>query len=58
MEVALIDVEPWTKLERDKLLWMYERMSLIREFEERLKFLIDSGLPVDSAHYYTSTCSA
>lgn len=49
----MIDAEPWTKLECDKLLWMYDRMSLIREFEERLKFLIDSGLPVGSAHYYT-----
>jgi pyruvate dehydrogenase E1 component alpha subunit len=49
MQVA----ERWTTLTKEKLLWMYDRMSLIREFEDRLKFLIDSGLPVGSAHYYT-----
>ncbi len=49
----MLVAERWTQLTREKLLWMYDRMSLIREFEERLKFLIDSGLPVGSAHYYT-----
>ncbi len=48
----MIVAEPWTKLDREQLLWMYERMTLIREFEERLKALIDAGLPVGSAHYY------
>ena len=31
---------------------MYERMSLIRHFEERLKLLVERGLPVGSTHYY------
>ena len=39
----MIVAEPWTKLAREQLLWIYERMTLIREFEERLKSLIDSG---------------
>jgi acetoin:2,6-dichlorophenolindophenol oxidoreductase subunit alpha len=37
---------------RDKLLWIYERMALIREFEERLKRLVETGLPVGAVHYY------
>jgi acetoin:2,6-dichlorophenolindophenol oxidoreductase subunit alpha len=37
---------------REKLLWLYERMSLIREFEERLKWLVDTGVPVGAVHYY------
>ena len=49
----MLVAERWTTLTREKLLWIYDRMSLIREFEDRLKFLIDSGLPVGSAHYYT-----
>jgi pyruvate dehydrogenase E1 component alpha subunit len=40
-------------LTRETLLWMYQRMSLIREFEERLKRLVESGLPVGAVHYYT-----
>ena len=36
-----------------KLRWMYERMSLIREFEERLKWLVETGVPVGAVHYYT-----
>src|SRR5262249_42256018 len=50
---TMLVAEPWTKLAQERLLWMYDRMSLIREFEERLKALIDRGLPVGSAHYYT-----
>jgi TPP-dependent pyruvate/acetoin dehydrogenase alpha subunit len=38
---------------REKLLWMYEHMSLIREFEERLKWLVETGVPVGAVHYYT-----
>ena len=38
---------------RDRLLWMYERMTLIREFEERLKWLVETGVPVGAVHYYT-----
>jgi TPP-dependent pyruvate/acetoin dehydrogenase alpha subunit len=32
---------------------MYERMSLIRRFEERLKWLVETGVPVGAVHYYT-----
>jgi pyruvate dehydrogenase E1 component alpha subunit len=44
--------EPRIDLGREQLLWMYERMSLIREFEERLKLLVERGLPVGATHYY------
>ncbi len=37
----------------EQLLWMYERMTLIREFEERLKWLVETGVPVGAVHYYT-----
>jgi len=32
---------------------MYERMSLIRQFEERLKWLVETGAPVGPVHFYT-----
>ena len=51
-EGLVIVAERWMQLTKPTLLWMYDRMTLIREFEERLKFLIDTGLPVGSAHYY------
>jgi pyruvate dehydrogenase E1 component alpha subunit len=31
---------------------MYERMNLIRQFEERLKLLVERGLPVGATHFY------
>jgi acetoin:2,6-dichlorophenolindophenol oxidoreductase subunit alpha len=31
---------------------MYECMSLIRQFEERLKWLVETGVPVGAVHYY------
>jgi pyruvate dehydrogenase E1 component alpha subunit len=37
----------------ERLHWMYERMSLIRQFEERLKWLVETGVPVGAVHYYT-----
>ena len=37
---------------REKLLWIYERLTLIREFEERLKWLVETGVPVGPVHYY------
>ena len=45
---------------REKLLWMYERLTLIREFEERLKWLVETGVPVGAVHYYTGqeACAA
>src|SRR5258708_37371070 len=39
--------------DRALLLWMYERMGLIREFEERLKTLVERGVPVGPVHFYT-----
>jgi TPP-dependent pyruvate/acetoin dehydrogenase alpha subunit len=38
---------------RERLLWMYERMTLIREFEERLKWLVETGVPTGPVHFYT-----
>lgn len=38
---------------REKLFWMYEHLTLIREFEERLKWLVETGVPVGAVHYYT-----
>jgi TPP-dependent pyruvate/acetoin dehydrogenase alpha subunit len=38
---------------QELLLWMYDRMTLIREFEERLKWLVETGVPVCAVHYYT-----
>jgi 2-oxoisovalerate dehydrogenase E1 component len=35
------------------LAWMYERMSLIRQFEERLKWLVETGVPAGAVHFYT-----
>jgi TPP-dependent pyruvate/acetoin dehydrogenase alpha subunit len=37
---------------RERLLWMYERMALIRCFEERLKWLVETGIPAGPVHYY------
>ena len=31
---------------------MYQCMSLIRRFEERLKWLVETGVPVGAVHYY------
>jgi TPP-dependent pyruvate/acetoin dehydrogenase alpha subunit len=44
---------PPSLADRDLLLWMYERMGLIREFEERLKSLVERGVPVGPVHFYT-----
>src|SRR6185295_4585273 len=43
---------PSTLPTRTLLLWMYERMGLIREFEERLKTLVERGVPVGPVHFY------
>ncbi len=39
--------------DRELLLWMYERMGLVREFEERLRVLVQRGVPVGPVHFYT-----
>jgi pyruvate dehydrogenase E1 component alpha subunit len=35
----------------DKLLWMFRRISLVRRFEEQLKWLVETGAPVGPVHY-------
>ena len=45
--------EPAPGLTRQQLLWIYDRMTLIREFEERLKWLVGAGVPVGPVHFYT-----
>jgi pyruvate dehydrogenase E1 component alpha subunit len=45
--------QPPSSPDRALLLWMYERMGLIREFEERLKTLVERGVPVGPVHFYT-----
>jgi len=37
---------------RVRLLWMFERMTLIREFEETLRQLVSRGVPTGPVHYY------
>lgn len=37
---------------RDLLLWIYQRMTLIREFEESLRQLVSRGVPTGPVHYY------
>jgi TPP-dependent pyruvate/acetoin dehydrogenase alpha subunit len=32
--------------------WMLERMTLIREFEERVKWLVETGVPMGAVHLY------
>jgi 2-oxoisovalerate dehydrogenase E1 component len=39
-------------LDQHKLLWLYERMVLIRTFEERFKGLVEAGRPLGSGHLY------
>ena len=50
---------------KERARWMLERMMLIREFEERLKRLVDGGVPVGAVHLYVGqeavavgTCAA
>lgn len=44
--------EAGMNLSREKLLSLYQIMALIREFEERLKWLVETGVPVGAVHYY------
>jgi pyruvate dehydrogenase E1 component alpha subunit len=39
-------------LTAETVAWIYQKMSLIREFEERLKRLVETGVPVGAVHYY------
>src|SRR5688572_11351374 len=43
---------PAASLPRQTLLFMYERMTLIRAFEDRLKALMEAGAPIGVAHFY------
>jgi len=49
----MADPQHLPRPDRELLLWMYERMGLIREFEERLKTLVERGVPVGPVHFYT-----
>jgi pyruvate dehydrogenase E1 component alpha subunit len=41
------------RLSPDRLRWIYRHMSLIRRFEDRLKWLVETGAPVGPVHFYT-----
>jgi pyruvate dehydrogenase E1 component alpha subunit len=50
---------------REQAAWMLERLTLIREFEERLKWHVENGVPVGAVHLYigqeavaVGTCAA
>jgi pyruvate dehydrogenase E1 component alpha subunit len=45
---------------RDRLLWIYERMTLIRGFEERVQWLVKTGVPMGPVHLYAGqeACAA
>lgn len=45
--------ERQSTLTHEQLRFIYDRMTLTREFEERLKKLVDTGLPVGAVHYYS-----
>jgi len=45
--------DAWSSLSHEQGCWMYSRLSLIRQFEERLKWLVETGVPVGAVHYYT-----
>ena len=45
-------VSPTNSPTVSQLCRMYELMSLIRLFEERLKWLVETGVPVGAVHYY------
>src|SRR5436305_1437494 len=49
---ARIRLEKSRQPSPEKLRWMYQCMSLIRQFEERLKWLVETGVPVGAVHYY------
>lgn len=44
---------PMEPFSRARALSLYRRMVLIREFEERLKTLVERGVPVGAVHFYT-----
>jgi TPP-dependent pyruvate/acetoin dehydrogenase alpha subunit len=37
---------------REQARWMLERMTLIRQFEERVKWLVENGVPMGAVHLY------
>jgi acetoin:2,6-dichlorophenolindophenol oxidoreductase subunit alpha len=48
----MADNSNYKTIPRDRLQWMYERMTLIREFEETLRQLVGRGVPTGPVHYY------
>jgi pyruvate dehydrogenase E1 component alpha subunit len=49
----MTNAKGWNSLSREQCLWMYRHLHLIRQFEERLKWLVETGVPVGAVHYYT-----
>jgi TPP-dependent pyruvate/acetoin dehydrogenase alpha subunit len=43
----------WNQLSPEEVRWLYSRLGLARQFEERLKWLVETGVPVGAVHYYT-----
>src|SRR5688500_6083391 len=52
-EAMSVSAERRAELTREQLRFIYDRMTLIREFEERLKKLVDTGPPVGAVHHYS-----
>jgi len=48
----MLTCDPQSTLTREQLLWLYDRMTLIRAFEERLKWLVETGVPAGPVHLY------
>jgi len=47
-----MQLETKKSMPREQLLWVYQRMTLIRIFEEKLRELIQSGVPTGPVHLY------
>src|SRR5437764_977151 len=52
MAVAQPSESALAGLDRQRLLWLYERMVTIRTFEERFRGLVEAGRPLGSGHLY------
>jgi len=45
--------EAWGSLSRQQARWIYRHLNLIRQFEDKLKWLVETGVPVGAVPYYT-----
>ncbi len=48
----MLNAEHQSSLTREKLLWIYTRMTLMRDFEEQVQSLIDNGATLGPVHLY------